>query len=200
MSIVAIYPNKDIHTATENKIIYGMNMENTLIYGFVNDAISKWLLTNLNAQSGNNLWDIVVSRDQKSHKDGNIRDYYGIVCHSHHDKNILWKDSPEIIGEALDSRYFAGKDVASLIIGSGLMGGIGGANITEILRAMDKSQANVSLYTLWWMENILALQLWMERIDRQWKIYNTLTDIREENPNIIPLIVPWYEPRQKAYA
>ena len=175
-------------------------MENTLIYGFVNDAISKWLLTNLNAQSGNNLWDIVVSRDQKSHKDGNIRDYYGIVCHSHHDKNILWKDSPEIIGEALDSRYFAGKDVASLIIGSGLMGGIGGANITEILRAMDKSQANVSLYTLWWMENILALQLWMERIDRQWKIYNTLTDIREENPNIIPLIVPWYEPRQKAYA
>ncbi len=44
---------------------------------------------------------------------------------------------------------------------------IGWANIVEILKALDESEANLSIYTLEWAEALLAMKFWMKRLGKK---------------------------------
>lgn len=197
--INAIYFGRDIHTADENKILYAMNddllfdKDVSLRYGFVKASMEQWLLQNLDSVWNIRLWDVIISANQKSPQDWIPRDYHGIVCHS-----ILedyWREeSPRIIEDILNKRY-SWQNIASLFMWTWLMWQVGRADIMWIIEAINRSKAHVSLYTLWWYEDIAAIKLWLWRKKLEYEEVEDDESINKK-PNIIPLIT---RPKEHQY-
>jgi len=73
--------------------------------------------------------------------------FYALVCHSL--RKDGWRNTPEVLEKCLNSLYIRGnEDIAIVLIGAGLVGQMGGADVIAILGAMARSNKRLIVYTL----------------------------------------------------
>ena len=76
-------------------------------------------------------------------KENNGVYYHALVCHSLQNG---WGDSREIIKSCFDAIETDDDEVASIAIGSGIIGILSGANFNEIVSGMEASSKKIILY------------------------------------------------------
>lgn len=81
--------------------------------------------------------------------------FHGLVCHSLEDG---WGDNQrEIIKTCFDKIPTNGEKVATIAIGTGFMGMLGGANFREIICGMHDSSQQVTIYANLALEDIMTV-------------------------------------------
>jgi len=133
--IIATKRGNDILKGGETRIAFAVNTEGLNDAGFAG-MISEKYWPELEDAGKCELGTVLT----KTTSDGIT--FYALVCHSL-DKG--WKNQTEIICKCFDS--IEGDDpIASISIGSGFIGRLGGANRAEILKGMELSKKKIILY------------------------------------------------------
>lgn len=130
----------DIFTAKQKHIAFAVNMEGLNDSGFAGKVAEKFWpeLANIGE---NKLGKVLVRKVGE-------KTYYALVCHSLIKQNG-WKKTPRIVRESLDKlRVPKNEEIAVVLMGSGPVGRLGGANVGAIVDAMSASKKKVVVFTL----------------------------------------------------
>lgn len=127
----------NIFAASQKRIAFAVNKEGINDDGFAGQ-ISDEIWPQLADTGGNNLGEVLT------HVKDDVT-YYAIVCHSLDPGG--WKDTPTILAECLDKINIPpSEEIAIVLMGSGLIGLAGGADVTAILKAMEESKNKLVVY------------------------------------------------------
>ncbi len=130
----------DVFEAPQKHVVFAVNVE-----GFNNDGFAGQVAARLwpkLAETGGNKMGQVLTR-----KSGE-KTYYAVVCHSLMKQNG-WKKTPRVVREALDRlRVPKSEEIAVVLMGSGTIGRMGGANVGAIVDAISASKKKVVVFTL----------------------------------------------------
>lgn len=132
--IIASKRGQDILAGGETRIAFAVNTEGYNDAGFAG-VISRKYWPQL-ANAGKCELGTVLK------KECNGVTFFALVCHS---LEGGWKDQTETIRKCFD-QIEGDEPVASISIGTGLIGMLSGANFTEIKAGMEASKAKIILY------------------------------------------------------
>lgn len=132
--IIASKRGQDILAGGETRIAFAVNTEGFNDAGFAG-VISRKYWPQL-ANAGVHMLGTVLKKEC----DGVT--FYALVCHSLNDG---WQNQTEIIRKCFD-QIEGDEPVASISIGTGLIGIMSGANFAEIKAGMEASKAKIILY------------------------------------------------------
>lgn len=130
----------DIFAAPQRHIAFAVNVEGLNDSGFAGKVAERFWpeLANI----GKNKLGKVLTR-----KEGE-KTYYALVCHSLTKRNG-WKTTPKVVRECLDKlRVPKDEEIAVVLMGSGPVGQLGGANVSAIVDAIDAAKKKVVVFTL----------------------------------------------------
>lgn len=125
---------EDIFKGTEKRIVFAVNTEGFNDAGFAG-KVSSMGWPELRNMGPCELGTVVS-------KTIDDVEFYGLVCHSLKEG---WKDQKEIIKKCFDS-IPGDEEVASIKIGTGLVGMLSGADWEQILEGMEESEKKIVLY------------------------------------------------------
>ena len=125
---------KDILEGGNKRIAFAINTEGFNDAGFAG-IISRKFWPEL-ANCGENPIGTVLSTKVEE------VEYFALVCHSLHEG---WKDQETTIKKAFDA-IPGDEPVASIAIGTGLIGILSGADFNQIRKGMEKSTKRIILY------------------------------------------------------
>ena len=126
-------------------IAFAINKEGYNDMGFAGDVAGKYWneLANCGAQE----METVLS------KNVNDKTFHAIVCYSLSDG---WGDNQsEVIKKCFDNIDCNGEEIATIAIGTGLIGMLGGANFRQIICGMHDSKQKIVLYSQYTLEQII---------------------------------------------
>lgn len=128
----------DIFKAPQNHIAFAVNTQGFNDDGFAGQ-VSKRVWPELAETGGNQLGEVLTLT-----KDG--KTYHALVCHSFDGSG--WKETPKVVRECLDKIDVPDhEEIAVVLMGSGPIGRINGANIEAILKSMEESKRRLVVYT-----------------------------------------------------
>ncbi len=128
----------DIFAAPQKHIAFAVNTQGYNDDGFAGQISSRiWpMLANT---GGNRLGEVLTYK----HYD---KTYHALVCHSLDPGG--WNDTPRIARECLDKIYLPDdEEIAIVLMGSGPLGMMQGANVKAILTGMEQSNKRLVVYT-----------------------------------------------------
>lgn len=128
----------DIFAAPQKHIAFAVNTEGYNDAGFAGQVSSR-IWPKLASTGGNNLGDVLT------HKNGS-KTYHALVCHSLESGG--WDETPRIARECLDKLDVPeGEEIAVVLMGSGPIGMMQGADVNAILVGMELSKKKLIVYT-----------------------------------------------------
>ena len=128
----------DIFATSQKHIAFSVNTEGYNDAGFAGQ-VSSLIWPKLANTGGNKLGDVLTHKH-----DG--KTYYALVCHSL-DRGG-WNETPRIARECLDQiKTAAGEEIAVVLMGSGPVGLMQGADVNAILAGMELSKQKLVVYT-----------------------------------------------------
>ena len=126
----------DVFKAAQKHIAFAVHTAGFNDSGFAGQVSSRFW-SELENTGGNRLGEIL------SHQAGG-KTFHALVCHEL--KVDGWSQTPQLVESCLNS--IPGNDeIAVVLMGSGFVGQMGGANTQAILAAMDRSSKRVHVYT-----------------------------------------------------
>jgi len=129
----------DVFRAPNKHIAFAVNTEGFNDAGFAGAVSSRYWpeLANTGAQ---NLGTVL-------RHNANDKTFYALVCHSLGGNG--WKKTAETVTKCLDKIEVSDdKTIAIVLMGAGMVGQIGGADVFSILGGMARSKKKVAVYTL----------------------------------------------------
>lgn len=128
----------DIFAASQKHIAFAVNTQGYNDAGFAGQVSSR-IWPKLEKTGGNNLGDVLT------HKNGN-KTYHALVCHSLDEGG--WDETPRIARECLDKIDAPDdEEIAVVLMGSGPVGMMQGADVNAILAGMERSKKKLVVYT-----------------------------------------------------
>lgn len=128
----------DIFAAPQKHIAFAVNTEGYNDAGFAGQVSSR-IWPKLANTGGNKLGDVLM------HKIGS-KTYHALVCHSLESGG--WNETPRVARECLDKLYVPeGEEIAVVLMGSGPVGMMQGADVNAILAGMERSKRKLVVYT-----------------------------------------------------
>jgi len=128
----------DIFAASQKHIAFAVNTEGYNDAGFAGQVSSR-IWPKLAKTGGNQLGEVLT------HKNG-TKTYHALVCHSLELGG--WDDTPRVARECLDKiKAPANQEIAVVLMGSGPVGMMQGANVEAILAGMQNSKKKLIVYT-----------------------------------------------------
>lgn len=125
---------KNILTNGETRIAFAVNTEGFNDAGFAG-VVSQNFWPELANTGPQQLGTVLI-------KECNGVTFYGLVCHS---LEHGWKDQTDTIKKCFD-KIETDEPVASIAIGTGLIGVLSGADFTQIKAGMESSKTKIILY------------------------------------------------------
>lgn len=128
----------DIFVAPQKYVAFAVNTQGYNDAGFAGQ-VSSWIWPKLASTGGNELGEVLT------YHNGN-KTYYALVCHSLEPGG--WNDTPRAARQCLDKINVPDdKEIAVVLMGSGPVGMMQGADVEAILRAMEQSKKKLVVYT-----------------------------------------------------
>ena len=128
----------DIFAATQKHIAFAVNTQGYNDAGFAGQVSSR-IWPKLASTGGNELGEVLT------HKNGN-KTYHALVCHSLDSGG--WNDTPHVARECIDKIEVSDdEEIAVVLMGSGPVGMMQGADVEAILKGMEKSKKKLVVYT-----------------------------------------------------
>lgn len=128
----------DIFEAPQKYIAFAVNAEGYNDAGFA-AQVSARIWPKLADTGGNQLGEVL------KHRSGN-KTYYALVCHTLDLDG--WKETPRIALECLDKIDVPNnEEIAVVLMGSGPVGKLQGANVDAIFKGMELSKKKLVVYT-----------------------------------------------------
>lgn len=130
----------DIFQSEFNHTVFAINTEGHNDAGFAGLVSSKFWpeLSNTGEKELGAVLSKEVSPGQWLH---------GLVCHSLSDNG--WAETPNVVRDCLDSIPVEDdEEIGAVLMGSGPIGRMMGADVNEILRGIDSSKKKVAVFTL----------------------------------------------------
>ena len=128
----------DIFTAPQKHIAFAVNTQGYNDAGFAGQVTSQ-IWPKLANTGGNKLGEVLT------HKNG-TKTYHALVCHSLDSGG--WNDTPQVARECLDKIDVPNdEEIAVVLMGSGPVGMIQGADVNAILAGMEQSKKKLVVYT-----------------------------------------------------
>ena len=129
----------NIFAAPQKHIAFAVNTEGYNDAGFAGQVSSRIWPKLANTGGGNKLGDVLT------HKNG-PKTYHALVCHSLASGG--WDETPRVARECLDKIGVPeGEEIAVMLMGSGPVGMMRGANVDAILACMENSKKKLVVYT-----------------------------------------------------
>lgn len=124
-----------------------MNDEWNTMYGLVADAIKQGLFDNMKPALVANWWKLGTMASFQGSGSASDATYHAAIMHDFDEPNewISRNLASWYLLQAINSSL-TGVDVDAVLIGSGIIGTSLAANVEAILKAMDESGANITLY------------------------------------------------------
>lgn len=127
----------DVFKTPLKHIAFAVNTEGYNDSGFAG-AVSSRFWPALGNTGGNTLGEVL-------HHTVNGKTFHALVCHEL--KANGWSRTPQLVEKCLNS--IPGNDeIAVVLMGSGLIGQMGGADVNAILKGMEASKKRVHVYSL----------------------------------------------------
>ena len=128
----------DIFVAPQKHIAFAVNTQGYNDAGFAGQ-VSSQIWPKLASTGGNKLGDVLA------HKNGD-KTYHALVCHSLDSGG--WNDTPRVARECLDKIDISDdEEIAVVLMGSGPVGMMQGADVEAILKGMEQSKKKLVVYT-----------------------------------------------------
>ena len=128
----------DIFMAPQKHIAFAVNTQGHNDAGFAGQVSSR-IWPELASTGGNKLGEVLT------HKNG-TKTFHALVCHSLDSGG--WNDTPRVARECLDKIDApADEEIAVVLMGSGPVGTIQGADVNTILAGMEQSKRKLVVYT-----------------------------------------------------
>ncbi|OGD32028.1 hypothetical protein A3C91_01570 [Candidatus Azambacteria bacterium RIFCSPHIGHO2_02_FULL_52_12] len=128
----------DIFAAPQKHIAFAVNTQGYNDAGFAGQVSSR-IWSKLASTGGNELGEVLT------HKNGS-KTYHALVCHSLDSGG--WNDTPRVARECLDKIDAPNdEEIAVVLMGSGLVGMMQGADVEAILKGMEQSKKKLVVYT-----------------------------------------------------
>ena len=128
----------DIFAASQKHIAFAVNTQGYNDAGFAGQ-VSSHIWPKLASTGGNKLGDVLT------HKNGS-KTYHALVCHSLESGG--WDETPRVARECLDKLDIPeDEEVAVVLMGSGPVGMMQGADVNAILAGMERSKKRLVVYT-----------------------------------------------------
>ena len=128
----------DIFAESQKHVAFAVNTEGYNGAGFAGQVSSR-IWPKLAKTGGNKLGDVLT------YKNGN-KTYHALVCHSLEEGG--WNETPRVARECLDKIDVPeGEEIAVVLMGSGPVGMMQGADVDAILAGMKNSKMKLIVYT-----------------------------------------------------
>ena len=128
----------DVFKTSNKHIAFAVNTEGFNAAGFAGSVSRYWPKL---ANTGPKKLGDVIS------KNGTNKIFHALVCHSL--GNDGWEKTAETVTKCLDSLDVPNDEtIAIVLMGAGMIGQLGGANVFSILGGMARSKKRVDVYTL----------------------------------------------------
>ena len=128
----------DVFKTSNKHIAFAVNTEGFNDAGFAGSVSRYWPKL---ANTGPKKLGDVIS------KKGTNKIFHALVCHSL--GNDGWEKTAETVTKCLDSLDVPNDEtIAIVLMGAGMFGQLGGANVFSILGGMARSKKRVAVYTL----------------------------------------------------
>ena len=129
----------DVFQTPHKHIAFAVNTQGHNDAGFAG-AVSSRHWSELANTGPKKLGDVIS-------KNGNGKTFHALVCHSLGDDG--WKETAETVTKCLDSLDVSEDEtIAIVLMGAGMVGQMGGADVFSILGGMARSKKKVAVYTL----------------------------------------------------
>ena len=129
---------QDIFTSKAKHIAFAINVEGINDAGFAGAVSSKfWPELAYIGESQKLELGQVLSKETEDCT------FHALVCHSLNDG---WKNQTAIIKECFDEINCGDATIATIAIGTGLVGVLSGARFSEIKQGMEESKQDIELY------------------------------------------------------
>jgi len=127
----------DVFKTPLKHIAFAVNTEGSNDSGFAGAVTSKYwpFLEN----TGGNTLDEVLHHTSKG------KTFHALVCHEL--KANGWAQTPQLVEQGLNS-IPGNEEIAVVLIGSGFIGQMAGADVKAILGAMERSNKRIHVYSL----------------------------------------------------
>lgn len=128
----------DIFAAPQKHIAFAVNTQGYNDSGFAGQVSSR-IWPELANTGGNGLGDVLI------HRSGD-KTYYALVCHSLDSGG--WNETSRVARECLNKIDVSdGEEIAVVLMGSGPVGMMQGADVNAILASMEDSEQKLVVYT-----------------------------------------------------
>lgn len=128
----------DIFEASQKHIAFAVNTEGYNEAGFAGQVSSR-IWPKLTNTGGNELGEVLTHKNSS-------KTYHALVCHSLEPGG--WNDTPRVVRECLDKIDVPdGEEIAVVLMGSGPVGMMQGADVEAILAGMQNSKKKLVVYT-----------------------------------------------------
>lgn len=127
----------DVFKTPLKHIAFAVNAEGYNDSGFARAVSSKYWFT-LEHTGGNKLGEVL-------HHTSKGKTFHALVCHEL--KANGWAQTPQLVEQGLNS-IPGNEEIAVVLMGSGFIGQMAGADINAILGAMERSKKRVHVYSL----------------------------------------------------
>lgn len=128
----------DVFKTPLKHIAFAVNVEGHNDSGFAG-AVTSGYWPALENTGGNKLGEVL-------HHTSKGKTFHALVCHQLKASNG-WAQTPKLVEQGLNS--IPGDDeIAVVLMGSGFIGQLGGADVNAILASMERSKKRVHVYTL----------------------------------------------------
>lgn len=124
------------HTPLKH-IAFAVNAEGYNDAGFAGAVASRYW-PELENTGGNDMGTVL-------HKEANGKTFHALVCHEL--RHNGWVQTPELVEQCLNS-IPGNEEIAVVLMGSGIIGQMSGANVNAILKSMERSKKRVHVYSL----------------------------------------------------
>ena len=128
----------NIFTTGCKHVVFGVNTDGHNDIGFAGQVTDKYW-PELADTGGNKLGEVLSKRVGG-------KTFHALVCHEL--KTNGWTETPSLVEQCLNKLDVENEAIAIVLIGGGLIGQLGGADVDAILSAMESSTREVIVYTL----------------------------------------------------
>lgn len=128
----------NIFEAPQKHIAFAVNTQGYNDSGFAGQVASFW--TDLANTGGNQLGEILTHQHEG-------KTYYALVCHALEEGG--WDNTPSVVKKCLNSINIPqDEEIAIVLMGSGMVGTLMGADVQAILNSMSQSKKKLVVYSL----------------------------------------------------
>lgn len=128
----------DIFASSRRHIAFAVNTEGYNDSGFAGQVCRR-VWPELRCTGGNLMGEILT-------REAGEKTYYALVCHSLTPGG--WRETPRVVRELFDSLVVPDdEEIAVVLMGSGPVGVMQGADVPAILGAMARSKKRLAVYT-----------------------------------------------------